>query len=502
MTVQTHAGRGKHLSEMVRALEAPGPLGSDPLITGVSSDSRQVTPGDVFVAIRGFEADGHAFIDSAVANGAVAVVLEDEAFRPRGAGSVASIRVPSSRRAVAILADEFYDHPSADLTLIGVTGTNGKTTTTLLIESILNSAGFSSGVIGTLGRGIGGRWQAADRTTPDAIELQGLLAEMRGAGITHVAMEVSSHALDLDRVYKCRFGAAVFTNLTQDHLDYHSGLDEYTRAKLELFTTYADFSDASRPMVGAVNVDDPVGEQVAKEARCRVITYGANGASQVRARSVSISADGVSFTLLANGESARVDLHLTGHFNVHNALGAAASCWGLGIDLETIVAGLGSLEAVPGRFERVTDGQDYAVIVDYAHTPNALENVLSAGRALSPTRLICVMGGGGDRDRGKRPKMGKAASDKADFTIVTSDNPRTEDPLAIIEDIAGGMTQGTYAVEPDRRQAIFRAVEMCEPGDMVIVAGKGHETYQEFDGRRIDFDDRIVARQAIAAKDQ
>ena len=481
-------------------LGEPGPLGEDPLVFGLRADSRQIAAGDIFVAIRGFATDGHLFISEAIAKGACAVVLEDEAFAPRGEESIPWVCVPSSRRAAAILADELYGHPSQRLTLAGVTGTNGKTTVSLMLDSIFRAAGHRTGVIGTLGRGIAGAWQEADRTTPDAIELQELLADMVDAGVTHLAMEVSSHALDLDRVYGCRFAGAVFTNLSQDHLDFHSGLDEYLEAKLRLFTDYADMAGSERPMVGAVNVDDPAGARVAEEARCRVIRYGTNGDSEVRARAADLRSDGVGFDLVVNEIATRVRLRLTGHFNVHNALGAAACCHGLGFELDDIVAGLESLEAVPGRFERVAEGQAYSVIVDYAHTPGALQNVLGAARALSPKRLVCVMGCGGDRDRGKRPMMGKVATENADLTIITSDNSRSEDPLAIIEDIKGGIIGGDYVVEPDRRQAIAKAIEMCLPGDMVLIAGKGHETYQEFADRRIDFDDRVVAREAIRGK--
>jgi len=490
-----------HLSELLRPLQLPQLPTTDPLVNGVCADSRRISPGQVFIAIRGFATDGHRYIPDAVAKGAAAVVLEDPAYLTAAQGSVAVVRVPNSRRAAAILADEYYGHPSRALTLVGCTGTNGKTTVSLLLESIFRAAGFRTGVIGTLGRQVAGAWYGSERTTPDAIELQALLADMRQAEVSHVAMEVSSHALDLDRVWGCQFAGAVFTNLSQDHLDFHSGLDEYLAAKLRLFTEYADNAPAHRPMVCAVNVDDPWGVRVAEQARGVVVRYGTNGGSEVRARGIHISPDGVSFELVIGRAARPVKLHLTGHFNVHNALGAAACCHGLGMDMDTIVAGLESLQAVPGRFECVSAGLPYSVIVDYAHTPDALLNTLQAARALNPRRLLCLFGCGGDRDRGKRPLMGKVASDHADFTFITSDNPRSEDPLAIIEDIRGGMTTDAYCVEPDRRKAIFQAVAACQPGDMLILAGKGHETYQEFADHRIEFDDRQVAREAIAARE-
>lgn len=499
-TMTSNQSRAVELQSLLRPLGLTQIPADNPTISGICADSRRVRPGDLFVAIRGFATDGHLYVPQAVENGARAIVLEDETYAPDSSCGVVSLRVPNSRRAAAVLADEFYDHPSRALSLIGVTGTNGKTTVSLMLESILRAAGHRTGVIGTLGRQIAGAWRSGERTTPDAIELQALLADMRAADITHVAMEVSSHALDLDRVYGCCFAGSVFTNLTQDHLDYHAGFDEYFQAKLQLFTNYADSADPSRPMVGAVNMDDPSGVRVAEEAHCKVIGYGTNGGSQVRARSINTTAQGVSFELVIGSVVRPIKMHLTGHFNVHNALAAAACCYGLGVEIDDIVHGLESLEAVPGRFQRVSRSQPYSVIVDYAHTPDALENTLSAARALSPRRLICVMGCGGDRDRGKRPIMGKIASENSDLTVVTSDNPRSEDPLAIIEDIRGGIQKDNYTVEVDRRAAIFKAVGMCEPGDMVVIAGKGHETYQEFADRRIDFDDREVAREAMAAR--
>ncbi len=500
MTLPTHSGEPRRLHTLAHVLGMDGTLSADPVVTGVRADSRQIEPGNIFVAIRGYSTDGHLFVKAALERGACAVVLEDPTFVPEGTPAVPVLRVASSRRGAAMLADEFYDHPSQHLQIAGVTGTNGKTTVSLMLESIFRLAGQRTGVIGTLGRQIGGAWRGAERTTPDAIELQELLADMVAARVSHVAMEVSSHALELDRVYRCRFAGAVFTNLSQDHLDFHSGLDEYLEAKLQLFTSYADAAGGPAAMVGAINVDDPAGAQVAQQARCRVITYGTNGGSQVRARGIDLCPEGVGFQLVVDNRSLPVKLHLTGHFNVHNALGAAACCWGLGFPLETIVAGLEALPAVPGRFERVAAGQPYTVIVDYAHSPGALQNTLTAAKALSPGRLICVMGCGGDRDRGKRPMMGKVATELADVTIVTSDNPRSEDPLAIIDDIRGGIGEGCYEVEPDRRTAIFRAIEMCRPGDMALIAGKGHETYQQFADHRIDFDDRLVAREAIHAR--
>ncbi len=480
----------------------PGVDGEPPVdtpIAGICADSRRLRPGEVFVAVRGYATDGHRYIPQAVEAGAAAVVLEDRTYLASVPPQVVAVPVPNSRRAAAALAAAYHDHPSRNLTLVGVTGTNGKTTISLMLDSIFAAGGAHTGVIGTLGRGVLGTWRATERTTPDAIELQSLLAEMRDVGATHVAMEVSSHALELERVYSCSFAGAIFTNLTQDHLDFHSGLDEYLAAKQLLFTSYAQSPTRKGPMVGAINMDDPAGRQVARAAQCTVVGYGTNGGSQVRARSIDIGPGGVTFTIDFEGHARRVKLQLTGLFNVHNALGAAACCYGLGLDIDQIVAGLRALQAVPGRFERVDEGQPFTVVVDYAHTPGALQNVLTAARALSPSRIVCVMGCGGDRDRSKRPMMGKIAAEMSDLTIVTSDNPRTEDPLKIIDDVVGGITQGEYLVEPDRGAAIIRAVAMCAKGDILVIAGKGHETYQEFADHRIDFDDREVARRALRA---
>lgn len=501
MNARASANNPRRLAGLTPALGMQVNVPSDPVITGITADSRETRPGDLFIAIRGFATDGHRFVGEAVVKGAVAVVLEDETYAPVAAPGLPVIVVPNSRRAAGQLAAEFYGNPSHKLSLVGVTGTNGKTTVSLLMDSIFRACGLTTGVVGTLGRSVAGQWRGSERTTPDAIELQRLLSEMNQCGVTHVSMEVSSHALDLDRVVKCRFAAGIFTNLTQDHLDYHVSLDEYLQAKLRLFTTCADEAESGHPMVAAVNADDPAGARVAQAAHANVIMYGTNGGSQVRARSLNLGPGGSQFELLIGRRAVPVELKMPGHFNVHNALAAAACAHGLGVDIGDIVAGLEALEAVPGRFEKVSGNRDYSVIVDYAHTPMALDNILRAAKNICSKRIICVMGCGGDRDRGKRPKMGKVAADLADITIVTSDNPRSEDPLAIIEDIKGGLTGGEYQVVPDRREAIFRAVELAGPGDIVIIAGKGHETYQEFADHRIDFDDRIVAREAMEARE-
>jgi UDP-N-acetylmuramoyl-L-alanyl-D-glutamate--2,6-diaminopimelate ligase len=490
----------KSLSELLAGLLPADDLPQGLAVTAIATDSRLVTEGAVFVAIAGYETDGHRYIADAIGRGACAVVCQDAAYLSRVPAGVPVFVVSDSRRAAATMAARFYDHPSRKLTIVAVTGTSGKTTTALLIDSIFRAAGHKTGVIGTLGARIGDRNLPGDRTTPDSVELQELLSQMVSEGVTYVSMEVSSHALYLDRTWGMAFDGAVFTNLSQDHLDFHADLDEYFEAKLRLFTEYPELSRPGKELVGATNLDDCYGQRLAERARCRVVKYGVTPEAQVRAVDLVISPAGVGFTLVAPPARMPVALKLSGAFNIHNALAAAACTLGLGVPIKTVVRGLEGLAAVPGRFERVNTGGEFAVVVDYAHKPDALEKVIRSVRALNPRRVICLMGCGGDRDRDKRPKMGKIATRDCDFTIITSDNPRTEDPMSIIGNILAGVEEGCpYAVEPDRRAAIFAGVGMCEAGDIFLICGKGHETYQVFKDRTIHFDDREVAREALAA---
>ncbi|MEN6545309.1 MAG: UDP-N-acetylmuramoyl-L-alanyl-D-glutamate--2,6-diaminopimelate ligase [Armatimonadia bacterium] len=482
------------LPELLEGL-AEGQL-PDVEVTAVTADSRAVTPGSLFVAITGTVSEGHDYLADALKRGAVAVVYQRPEYAAQIPQGVAAVQVAASRRAAAVLADRFWGHPSGDLTLVAVTGTNGKTTTVHLLESIFQAADHKTGMIGTLGRRVGEETVVASRTTPDAIELQALLARMRDEGITHVSMELSSHAIDLDRAWGCSFAAALFTNLSQDHLDWHETMDAYRGSKSRLFSEYAAF--APREMVGAINVDDEAGRLIAAEAKCRVVGYGTGSEAQVRAEGVERSWAGTQMNLVTPTWQTPVRLHLVGQFKVMNALGAAACAWGLGVEQEAIVRGLQALASVPGRLEKVDRGQDFAVLVDYAHTPDALENVLRAARELEPSKLICVFGCGGDRDRTKRPQMGKIAGDLADVVIVTSDNPRSERPEDIVADITAGMAGTQYEVEVDREQAIHKAIAQAGGGDIVVIAGKGHEDYQEFEGgRKVHFDDREVAAEAL-----
>lgn len=485
----------KLLSELLEHVEDVVERRGDTVVTGIASDSRCVQPGDLFIAYRGFEADGHDFIQPALVSGAVAVVFDD----PRHEITVEGVpwaRVRDARRACAELADAWFDQPSTELLLAGVTGTNGKTTTTFFVESILNAAGKRGAVLGTLGYGPMHARVEAPRTTPDAIELQGWLRRMADDGVDGVAMEVSSHSLVLSRPWRCAFDAVVFTNLSQDHLDFHPDIESYLEAKLRLFREYA--ADPRKETVGAVNLDDEFGPQMVAGATCPVVGYGLGPEAGVRALDVEMTATGSRFALALPGARVSVELVLPGIFNVYNALAAAAAAHIMGIEAGAIARGLSSMTAVPGRFEPVDAGQPFTIIVDYAHTPQALENVLRVARQLEPRRLICVFGCGGDRDPDKRPRMGRIATELADLTIVTSDNPRSEEPEAIIAAIIAGAVAGRYVVEPDRRAAIARALEEAEPGDLVLIAGKGHESYQIFADRTIDFDDRKVARELAA----
>jgi UDP-N-acetylmuramoyl-L-alanyl-D-glutamate--2,6-diaminopimelate ligase len=463
-------------------------------VRGITSDSRQVEAGSLFVALQGTVADGHDYIPQAVQQGAAAVVYHCPAAATSLPPQMPGVLVAEGRRAAAVIADRYWDHPSGALCLVAVTGTNGKTTTIHLLEAIFHAAGQTTGMIGTLGWRAGDETIAASRTTPEAMQLQALLARMRDQGISQVSMELSSHAIDLDRAWGCSFAGAVFTNLSRDHLDWHGDLTSYRQSKSRLFTDYVDFVAPGKEMMGAFNFDSPEGRQIASEARCRVTGFGTHPAAQVRAKNLQVTARGSCFDLVWPGGRQAVTLPLVGPFNVSNALGAATCALNLGVDAGAIAAGLGAIDGVPGRLESVSRGQPFAVLVDYAHTDDALTNVLQAARALQPRQLICVFGCGGDRDRTKRPLMGRQATTLADLTIITSDNPRSEDPAAIVAEIITGVQGGAYQVELDRRQGIELALAQAGPGDVVLICGKGHEDYQEFaDGQRIHFDDREVA---------
>jgi UDP-N-acetylmuramoyl-L-alanyl-D-glutamate--2,6-diaminopimelate ligase len=459
-------------------------------VTDVTLDTRAVTPGALFCCVPGARVDGHDLAGKALDAGAAALCVQ----RPLDLDTP-QLLVAGVRDALAPLAAAFFDHPSRRLELVGVTGTNGKTTTTFLLEAIFRAAGRVPGVLGTVEVRVGDQRRPAVHTTPEAPDLQRLLAGMADAGVQAAAMEVSSHGLALHRVDGTRFRAAIFTNLTQDHLDFHADLDDYYLAKRRLFTP------AFTPL-GVVNLDDPHGRLLAGTAEVAVVTTGTADDADWRATEVTASLEGTSFRVDSPAGSRPVRLRLAGEFNVANALGALAAADAIGIDLDTAVAGLESLAGVPGRFERVDAGQPFTVLVDYAHTPDSLDNLLRAARAVTGGRVIVVFGCGGDRDRGKRPIMGEIAGRLADVAVVTSDNPRSEDPEAIVAQVAEGVARAAgpdgFLVEVDRRAAIRAALAMAAPGDAVLLAGKGHEQGQEFaGGRKVPFDDRQVAAEEL-----
>ncbi|MBV8153926.1 MAG: UDP-N-acetylmuramoyl-L-alanyl-D-glutamate--2,6-diaminopimelate ligase [Candidatus Eremiobacteraeota bacterium] len=480
------AERAAELSVLLRRLPASTQVNGDTtrLITSVDIDSRAVRPGALFVALRGERADGHGFVAKAVANGAIAVVVE-AAHAPPVPAHVTVVHVPDTRRVLSPLAAAFYGDPSRALDVAGVTGTNGKTTTTRMIAAICNRAGTPCGVIGTVGAEFADRTWTLANTTPQPPELHALLAAMRDAGASAVAMEVSSHALALDRVDDVRFRVAVLTNVTRDHLDFHQTLESYAAAKRRLF---------SLAQTCVLNVDDEHGARWAAELRARgveTVTYGSSG--DVVPERISVGSDGSRFALGGREFVVRIP----GRFNVWNAVAAVCTARTLGIDDAFSAQGLASLERVPGRMEHVA-GFDVDVVVDYAHTPDALQNALHSLRETTTGKLVLVFGCGGDRDRGKRPEMGAVAARLADRVYVTSDNPRTEDPGTIAADIVSGSgPQSSVVVELDRRRAIQRAVGEAVRGDVVLIAGKGHEAYQVVGDRVLEFDDVAVAREAL-----
>jgi len=471
----------------------------DLLIQGIEADSRKVEKGQLFFCLPGHTADGHDYAPQALDRGAVALVVSRKLDL-----NATQVVVPDVRQAMAIIADVWYGFPSKELRPIGVTGTNGKTTTTYLIEKILSDAGAKPGVIGTIEKRYAGISFPMSGTTPDILELQKTFRDMLEAGTERVVMEVSSHALEQGRVKGTFFRTAIFTNLTQDHLDYHGSMEAYADAKGLFFSRLGNFySDSpSERSYAILNADDEASKRYARLTAAEVITYGVENEALVRASNVRVTSRGTSFRVHTFQGDQDVQLRLVGKFNVYNALAALAAGICEGIPLEDAVRSLEATEGVPGRVEAVDEGQSFAVIVDYAHTPDGLDNVLRTVREIASGRVICVFGCGGDRDRTKRPIMGKIAAEWSDRVIVTSDNPRTEDPLAILKDIQAGLIEAgvepsRYELEPDREAAIHKAVEMASPGDVVLIAGKGHETYQLIGGVTYDFDDRLVARAAI-----
>ncbi|NLG86606.1 MAG: UDP-N-acetylmuramoyl-L-alanyl-D-glutamate--2,6-diaminopimelate ligase [Firmicutes bacterium] len=467
-------------------------------INQIAYDSRMVQPGSLFVAVRGYKEDGHSYIQEALARGAQAVVLDRPEVQLPPA--VVRILVPDSRAVLPDLAAAFYDYPSRKLKVVGITGTNGKTTTTFLSESIFQAAGYKTGLIGTVENHVGDQVLPVERTTPESVDVEKLMWQMVENGVTHVAMEVSSHALALGRVKNIEFDVAVFTNLTQDHLDFHGTLDNYRQAKAQLFAQLGQTGSKGGPRTAVLNADDPSSKEMQAATSANVLTYAVHSPADITADDIEIRVQEAAFTLKTPVGQKRVHLHTTGLFSVYNALAASGVGLCQGVDLDTIAAALQDMPGVPGRFEQVKCGQDFAVIVDYAHTPDGLENILRTAQEFAAGRIILVFGCGGDRDRTKRPIMGRLGVEYADKVFITSDNPRTEDPMTIIAEIEAGAKQaagakGSYCLIPDRRQAIFAALEEARPQDIVLIAGKGHETYQILGKKTIHFDDREVVRE-------
>jgi UDP-N-acetylmuramoyl-L-alanyl-D-glutamate--2,6-diaminopimelate ligase len=485
------------LSASARGVLAPAE--GNPEITAIAYDSRRVGPGTLFFCVPGDRSDGHSFAAEALARGAAALVVERELSL-----GVPEVRVASARSAMAEVAVRFHGDPTAELQVVGITGTNGKTTSAFMVKALMEAAGRQCGLLGTVKTVIGGVESAAVRTTPEAIDLQADFRAMLRAGDVSCAMEVSSHALALERTQGVRFAAAVFTNLTQDHLDFHHGMEEYFQAKRLLFV------GRDAPPLKVINVGDPYGARLARELS-DAVSFGIDCEADYAADEVRVTSEGASARLRTPAGEVELSLPLPGRFNVANALGALAVAHRLGGEMDMLLAALERGVRVPGRFEPVNEGQGFAVLVDYAHTPDSLCNVLSAAREIASGRVLCVFGAGGDRDRGKRPLMGEIGARLADVAVITSDNPRSEDPQAIVEQVlagarqvkreAGAIAPGTVEVQVDRRAAIAHALELALPGDVVVIAGKGHEQGQELAGGvKVPFDDVSVAREELRAR--
>lgn len=495
--------------------------GGDPEVSSLHYDSRTVRPGGLFVAIKGLKENGNDYVTDAVARGAVAVVTENDAAAP---GGTSVVRVKNARSALAALSAAYYGYPSRELFVVGITGTNGKTTTAYLLESILRSAGYTVGVIGTVNTRFGGKVFDSAVTTPESLDLMRVMRQMRDNGVTHVILEVSSHALDLGRVSQCEFDIAVFTNFSRDHLDYHGDMAAYWRSKKRLFTRYLGSGGKSARAVAVVNTDDPKGKELSGRIRGACTRTGISESADIQGLEIRTGLGGTRGRIRFPKGTFDFSTRLVGHHNVYNILAATGSALAMGVPVTAIKAGIASLKGVPGRLEPIENDAGIAVFVDYAHTPDALENILRAVKGLGKGRLICAFGCGGDRDREKRPMMGAVAGRLCDLAVLTTDNPRSERPEAILKDIETGIVRVQperldpeditrqrrwdrpgYTVEPDRRQAIALAIAAARPGDTVIIAGKGHETYQLVGSETLVFDDRVETRKVLckpAARDQ
>lgn len=490
----------KSLIDIIRTLEVTSIIGpQDVEITDITADSRAVTNSSLFIALDGATVDGHDYIDKAVAAGAVAVIVSKPV---QVNDDVCVITVKDTRAAMMVVVPSFFDYPANKMRMIGVTGTNGKTTTTHMIRHILKNQGHKVGVIGTVHIMIGDTSYPIHNTTPDVVDLQHILHQMVEEGVTYCVMEVSSHALALGRVAGVEFDTAVFTNLTQDHLDFHKTFENYLATKCKLFEQVSSSNQHKSNKGAVINIDDAYGERVVQKTKAPTITYSAQGKGTLNASDIQMSTKMSDYTVQYNGESYRVSMNTTGLFNVYNTLAAIGACLQEGISMEAIDMALKTFSAVPGRFELIEEGQDFAVVVDYAHTPDGLENILQTAQSIKEKRIIVVFGCGGDRDATKRPIMGRIAAKYGDIIYVTSDNPRTEDPIQIVKDVEAGVKEAlrdgtSYKVIVDRRDAINHAIGAAKSGDIVIIAGKGHENYQILKDQTIHFDDREEARRAL-----
>jgi len=465
-------------------------------INKIEMDHRKINKNDIFVCIRGFTVDGHDYAEKAIEKGATVIIAEKDMKT-----SVATIIVPDSSRALALIAASFYDYPTTKLSLIGITGTNGKTTTTYLLEAIFNQNKENTGLIGTIQMKIGDKTYAVNNTTPDSLFLQKTFKQMVDEKIDIAIMEVSSHALDLGRVHGCDYDIALFTNLSQDHLDYHKDLDDYLRVKSLLFAQLGNTYHVGKGKFAIVNQDDPASQLIKKSTAQHILTYGCQSKADIMAENIELSASGTRFMLKTPIGEVEINSQLIGMFNVYNMLAASSVAIAKNVDLQVIKDALENISGVNGRFEQVNEGQNFSVIVDYAHTPDSLENVLQTITEFSKQRIYVVVGCGGDRDRSKRPLMANIAVKYADQAIFTSDNPRTEEPELILNDMTDHLMETNYEIITDRKHAIFRAIDLANDGDIILIAGKGHETYQEINRVKYEFDDREVAREAIKQKE-
>ncbi len=474
------------LSDLIKNLDAKISGSQDVEITGIAYDSRKVKPGNLFLAIKGYETDGHKYIDSAIKNGAVAVLGENDVEC-----ECTYVKVADSRRAMAVCGAEYFGNPQNKLKIIGITGTNGKTTTTYLVRQILRLKGLRCDLIGTNQIIVGDEEIESSRTTPESLDLFEYFSKMEKSGGEYVVMEVSSHSLDLDRVYGVTFETALLTNVTQDHLDFHKTMDNYAKAKAKLF---------SMSKSGAVNADDGYMQTMLDAAKGDVITYSIDNDSSLRATNLRMSERGVIFDINLNGQVHEMRLGIPGKFSVYNALGAICICLNIGIDITDIEKGLVLAKAIKGRIEVVHVPTPYTIIIDYAHTPDGLINIINAVRGFAKGRVITLFGCGGNRDKTKRPIMGKIAEELSDFVIVSSDNPRFEDPDEIIEDIVKGMKTDNYIKITDRREAIQYAMSIAKEKDIVILAGKGHETYQIIGDTKYDCDEKEIIKEILSGR--